>query len=422
MIDRVIISFMITPIKQSFQVSDAALAVLAGIAFTLFYTVIGLPIGRLADHYSRRWIVVAGITLWSLATIVCGFVRSYEELFFSRIVVGVGEATLGPAAYSLIADYFPDRKRTLAFSIYSMGITIGTGLATLIAGTVVSLAAESWQQVFVIVGAPGLLVAMIAMTIVEPQRQQLDIQVDLKTSWRNGIKPVWRLVVCFTVGFGLFSIFNQGVGFWLPEMIVRAFGWSKAHIGQVQGASIAFGGTLGLICGARLTAWFEHRGAASASLLTMSVCAAGLLLSATVMIICSLFDQSGIMTVWMFVPVMLFGFAPYGAATSGLQRIVPPYLRGQMGALFLFTINLIGGGIGPILVAVLQEAISVLLHSIALAIPSKGVSFLMHYAYSLRHAMVIATVAGVGSALGVYWWGVRWAGRNMQQYKTTMQK
>jgi MFS family permease len=171
-IDRQVLGLLVTPIKQDLGISDTRIGLLQGLAFGLYYTLLGIPMGRLVDSGSRRTLVAAGVFLWSLMTAACAGARSFGALFLARMGVGIGEATLSPAAFSLLADYFPKGRLATALSIFSMGIFFGSGLALLLGGLIVG-ALGSWRLTFLLVGLPGLLVALLALTIREPARRDL---------------------------------------------------------------------------------------------------------------------------------------------------------------------------------------------------------------------------------------------------------
>ena len=169
-VDRFILTLLIEPIKQDFNLSDTGVSLLVGFAFVIFYTFLGIPIGRLADRVNRRNLIVAGITLWSCMTALCGMARGFGSLFVARVGVGVGEAALSPAAYSMIADLFPPKKLGRALSVYTAGAFVGVGLALIVGGLIVQSVisspditlpiigeGRSWQIPFFIVGLPGLL-------------------------------------------------------------------------------------------------------------------------------------------------------------------------------------------------------------------------------------------------------------------------
>jgi MFS family permease len=171
-IDRQVLGLLVTPIKQEFGISDTRIGLLQGLAFGLFYTLLGIPMGRLVDSGNRRKIVAAGVALWSLMTAAGAGARSFSSLFLARMGVGIGEATLSPAAFSLLSDYHPRERLASALSIFSMGIFFGSGLALIVGGLIIG-AVGSWRLTFLLVGLPGLLAALLALTIREPARRDL---------------------------------------------------------------------------------------------------------------------------------------------------------------------------------------------------------------------------------------------------------
>src|SRR4029078_4574095 len=190
-VDRTILSLLVPSIKRDLGVSDTQIGVLQGLAFSVFYTLVGLPLGRVADRWNRRKLIVAGILVWSLFTTLGSVAQSYLLLFLTRIGVGVGEASLSPAGYSMLSDYFPKQKLGAAISVFYMGVFIGSSLAMLVGGTTVDMLARtpfvtvpvlgtmaSWRLTFVIVGVPGVLFALLAWTIREPIRRNLLASAD----------------------------------------------------------------------------------------------------------------------------------------------------------------------------------------------------------------------------------------------------
>src|SRR5579863_2688587 len=185
-VDRTILSLLVGSIKRDLGISDTRIGLLQGLSFALFYTIMGLPLGRLADTRSRRNLIAAGVVVWSLFTSFCSAAKSFWALFFTRIGVGVGEAGLSPAAYSLISDYFPPDRLGVAISVYYMGVFLGSSLALLVGGIVVDTMARvhtvtlpllgtiaSWRVTFLIVGLPGLVCALLVYTIREPLRKNM---------------------------------------------------------------------------------------------------------------------------------------------------------------------------------------------------------------------------------------------------------
>jgi MFS family permease len=183
-IDRQILNLLVRPIRRDLGISDTQMSLLMGLSFAVFYTLFGIPLGRLADSKSRRTIIAGGFALWSLFTAGCGLARNFGQMLLLRMGVGVGEAALSPAAYSIITDYFPPQRRATAISVYSMGIYLGSGLAFIIGGTVAGLASQQelwqvplvgatrpWQVVFFLVGLPGILLSLLLYTVREPLRR-----------------------------------------------------------------------------------------------------------------------------------------------------------------------------------------------------------------------------------------------------------
>jgi MFS family permease len=177
-IDRIVIALLVEPIKADLGISDFDIGLLQGFAFAIFYALLGIPIGRLSDRISRRGIIATGIAVWSLMTAACGLARSFFGLFLARVGVGVGEATLSPAAYSMISDYFPREKLGRALGVYQSGAMLGAGIAFLVGGAAVQLLSaydgqvlpvlgpvRMWQLAFFAVGLPGLLIALLMLTV-----------------------------------------------------------------------------------------------------------------------------------------------------------------------------------------------------------------------------------------------------------------
>ncbi len=184
-IDRQLLGLLVSPIKADLGISDLKMGLLLGLAFSLFYVTLGVPIGWLADRVNRRNLVIAGITLWCIMTAACGLSKSYGQLFLARVGVGVGEATLSPCALSLISDSFPPERRARAIGVYSIGVSVGGGLAYLLGGALVQAVADAppidwpvlgeirpWQSAFIIIGLAGLVVALLLTMVPEPARHE----------------------------------------------------------------------------------------------------------------------------------------------------------------------------------------------------------------------------------------------------------
>ena len=274
-IDRQILNLLVRPIRRDLGITDFQMSLLMGFTFALFYTFFGIPLGRLADSRSRRTIIAAGFTVWSMMTAACGLAKNFLQMLLLRMGVGVGEAALSPAAYSIITDYFPPKRRATAISVYSMGIYIGSGIAFIVGGIVAGVASAQetwylplvgatrpWQVVFFIVGLPGVLLALLMYTVREPVRRGIRLRQTSygKTSVaRVPLRDVigylgrnWTTFLCHNVGFALLSFSSYGSSAWIPTFFVRNHGWTESRAGQVYGWIIAIASTLGVVAGGRL--------------------------------------------------------------------------------------------------------------------------------------------------------------------------
>jgi MFS family permease len=371
-IDRQILSLMVDPIRKDLGIDEKQMSLLMGASFAVFYTFFGIPLGRLADTRSRRGVIAAGIALWSVMTAGCGLTRKFWQLALMRMGVGVGEASLSPAAYSLISDYFRPELRSTAMSVYSMGIYLGSGLAFILGGLVVGYAAEQasavlpwvgavhpWQQVFLIVGLPGLLVALLLLTIREPERKGVHLGEDGSTTVpRVSLRELCDYVrdnratfLYLNLGIALVTLEAYGGSYWIPSLFIRRHGWSQRHTGLVFGSIVAVSGTLGIVSGGRLADWWRLRGHADANLRVALLGAVGWLPFGLLFPIV----PSAPWAATLLTPAVFFMSMPFGVAPAAIQQMMPNTMRAQATALYLFAINLIGMGLGPTLVAALTE-------------------------------------------------------------------
>jgi MFS family permease len=370
-IDRQILSLMVVPIQQDLGINDKQMGLLMGLSFAVFYTLFGIPLGRLADTRSRRVIISVGIALWSVMTAGCGLARTFWQLAVMRMGVGVGEASLSPSAYSLISDYFRPERRSTAMSVYSMGIYIGSGLAFILGGFIMQLVAgqestilpwigpvRSWQLVFFAVGIPGLLVSLLLLTVREPVRRGVRLKPDGSTITGPTSGAVWFYIrtnyltfMFLTLGTGMIALYSYGANSWIPAMLIRRYGWSQAKTGQVFGIIVAIAGTLGIVSGGRLADWLRPRGYADANL---RVALWGAIAGVPFVLLFPLAPSANLVA-GLLVPVVFFMSMPFGVAPAAIQQMMPNTMRAQATAFYLFVINLLGIGLGPWIVALLTE-------------------------------------------------------------------
>lgn len=368
-VDRQILNLLVGPIRRDLQISDTSMSLLMGFSFAIFYTILGLPIGRLADTKSRRSIIAVGIAFWSLMTAVCGIVQSFGQLFLARIGVGIGEATLSPSAHSLIADYFPKEKLATAFSVYTTGIYIGSGLAFLLGGLVIGFAKEQgtvdipligpifhWQVIFLYIGLPGLLIAALALTIREPLRRgSLLIKgaaaaVSIRDVFDH-IRANWKTFFCHNIGYSFFIMAGYGGAAWIPTFFIRTYQWTAPQIGLVYGLSIMIFGTIGVLLGGLYSDMLSAKGHQDARIRVGIIASIGLIISTILLTL----SPYGWLAAVMLIPANLFATFPIGAAVAAIQPIMPNQMRAQAMALYLFVQNLLGLGLGPTLVALVTD-------------------------------------------------------------------
>jgi len=366
-IDRQIFSLLVGPLRRDLGITDTQVSLLMGLSFALFYTFFGVPIGRAADMYSRRGIIAVGLILWSGFTTGCGLARTFPQMLALRTGVGVGEAALSPAAYSLITDYFPPERLSTAISVYAMGIYIGSGVAYILGGYVVAYAntrdewtvpvlgaIRSWQLIFLIVGLPGILLAFLLLTVREPARGLA--QKNSSTPLRIVIRYVFQNARTFflhNMGFAFLALSTYAAAGWVPEFFRRHFHWSIQKTGLIYGTIVLVFGSLGISAAGWVADAVRSRGRQHANVLVGAWVA---LLTIPVTLAFTLID-SPVPAIICLIPAAFLGAAPFGIAPAAIQQMMPPTMRAQASAVYLFVLNLIGLGIGPSAVALCSQYI-----------------------------------------------------------------
>jgi MFS family permease len=370
-IDRQILALMVGPIQHDLGIGEKQMSLLMGASFAVFYTLFGIPLGRLADTRSRRAIISVGIAVWSVMTAGCGLARTFWQLAVMRMGVGVGEASLSPSAYSLISDYFRPQRRSTAMSVYSMGIYIGSGLAFILGGFITHLVSgrestdlpwlgpvRSWQLVFFAVGLPGLLISLLLLTVREPVRKGVRLQADGSAITAPSSSAVWAYIrlnsltfLCLTVGTGLIALYGYGSYSWIPSILIRRYAWTQTKTGLVFGTIVAIGGTLGIVSGGRLADWLRQRGYHDSDL---RIALGGVIAGLPFVVLFPLAPSAN-WAAGLLVPVVFFMSMPFGVAPAAIQQMMPNTMRAQATAFYLFVINLLGIGLGPTIVAALTE-------------------------------------------------------------------
>jgi MFS family permease len=359
-IDRTIMTILVEPIEADLHIKDTAIGLLHGFAFVIFYVTLGLPLGWFADRTNRKRLICGSIALWSLMSASCGLARSFSQLFVARIGVGIGEAGLSPATYSLIADYFPPGRRTAPLGVYQVGIYLGSGLAILAGGLVVAMvghsptvqlpilgAIRSWQAVFIIAGLPGLLVAALTATVREPPRRLAAVERDLRGEWAATLAYVrkhWRVYILHFVGFAcLGTPFNVAL-LWARPYFSRCFGMTPTSGAYAVGLIMLIFATSGIVSGSVVADRMQRKGRIDATV-RVGVFAGFALIP---FVIAFPFLPTLQLALTDLAAVLFFGAFAIGAAPAALQLITPNRMRGVISALYLLIVNLTGQAMGPV--------------------------------------------------------------------------
>ena len=411
-IDRLIISLLVDPIRADLGITDFQFSMLLGVSFAIFYALFGLPMGWLVDRFSRRGVIYVGVTIWSLATAACGLAVGYWQLFAARIGVGAGEAALSPAAHSMLADSFPRERLTFAMTVFGLGATLGGGAAYGLGGWFVETTAHletiavpvfgdvrPWQVVFLALGIPGLVLGLLMFTLPEPVRHgRLGKTAAVEeghafTQLFQFVKSRGRFFLAHFAGFPLLGALTTGVGVWLPAYMGRHFGWSPGEIGSALGVLFGAGGVLGMLVGGKCVDALFARGYQDAHMRWMMLC----VLVAGPAAVLGLLSSN----VWVFLGCMAVFhilLCPLPAvAAAALQIVSPNELRGQVSALYVAIGSILSISVGPSIVAAFTDFVfrdeALLGFSLALFIglASPLVALLLWYGLKHMRAAVAAS-------------------------------
>jgi MFS family permease len=365
-LDRQVLAFLVEPIKAELHITDVQISLLQGLAFSLLYSIAAVPIGYWVDRANRHRIIMLGLLSWGAATIACGLVDSYHELFIARVLVGIGEATLMPAAYSLISDLFPPEKRARAFTLFGSAGIVGVALSFFLGGAIVQFVGEQgavqlplvgttavWQLVFIVAGLPAIALAGFMLGSVEPPR--VGVKPSGGQAGTSELLAYVRshkgsLAVVFA-SFGLSVFAGYGSLAWMAAAYARVYTISISQAGLISGIILLVAGFGGVLIGGTFAdRWTRTRRTggklmiAFAAGLPASVCLSvwwmvdDLVVSAVVGVIgCSL------------------SFAIGGVGPAALNDLVPNELRGKISAIYLLMTTVVGYAMGPFAVAYMTE-------------------------------------------------------------------
>ncbi len=368
-LDRVSIALLIEPLQKSLAIDDTQFGLLQGMAFSMVYSVLGLPLGMLSDRWRRVPLLVAGLTLWSLATIGCSLAGTFHELFVARMLVGVGEAALVPVATSLIADYFAPGLRPKAYGLFVTGSSLGTAGAMALGGMFLDWAdgliaglpvlfggMQGWQVVFILCGMPGIALALLLLlTAREPARQG-----GAPVTEPISLRPILRLFARRPGAFALFmlgSVLNlvcvYAIVGWFPALFIRVHGWGAAETGKILGM---YGFPVSIFAAVNsgwVIAWLARRGHSDAPVLCAMGCAASMAVFGTL----ACLAPSGGLALTGYLLNALFLNWNTSAVYSGFAQITPNALRAQVMALQTIASGLIALTAGNFIVGFLSDTV-----------------------------------------------------------------
>lgn len=406
MLDRQLPALLVKPIREAFAISDTQFGLLQGFGFVIFYSIMGVPLARLVDHHNRPRLIAGGIGIWSVFTVLSGLAASYWQLFFARMGVGVGEACLMPAAYSLIADYFPPNQRARALGAYYVAIMIGVGVSLSAGGLLLNLLPKGgvllplvgrlppWKMTFLFAGAPGLILVLLLPTVKEPVRHELGLTKgdgegrlsEFVAHIRANSTSFMALVACYTFNLAI----SHANAAWAPTLYQRRFGIPAGDIGIILGIVMTVGGCFGALVGGIVSDGWVAKGI-RAGRFRVTLIGWALVIPAIA---------------WPLIKNPLLSYVFLGVANvagtliaastpATIQDIVPNRMRGQAVAICVLISGVFGIGAGPLGVGFLTDYLfgsngdlpySLVVFELPVAILGVWISWRGQKAYGLTYA------------------------------------
>lgn len=366
-LDRNLLSLLVIPIQTDLGFSEIQMGALMGLAFGLFFCLGALPIGWALDRYSRPLVIWAGVTVWSIGTMTCGMAQNFWSFFAARATIGTGEAVLGPGSQSLLSDFFPPKRLALPMAVYSTGIKIGAGVSLAIGGALTLLITpgatynllglvtlRGWQAIFLIVGAPGLLVAFLAFTIRDPRiSQRRAVPKVGYADYARVVMANWRFVVPHHLGLVLVGIVAVGLQAWMPTFFERVHGLSTAQIGPSLGLAITVGTVIGLPLHGKLVDHWFSRGVTDAHL--RYVAATTLIATPVAIAIFTVSDPGHALALVGVYFLIVSGYL--SLPLTILPIVMPAEMRGKAASVVVAINGVLALGAAPLLVAAVTEAL-----------------------------------------------------------------
>lgn len=394
-IDRSILALLVGPIREDFGITDFEFSLIQGAAFSILYAIAGLPLGRLADRYSRKLIVSGSVLFWSAATCACGMTKNFTQLFVARMAVGAGEAGLSPPAYSLILDSFRPRHAGYAMSFYKLGVKVGAGVAFVIGGILYDYWASigtitvpllgdirPWQMTLISVGAPGAIISLLMLTVTEPSRKDLANNDGEGLPISTVFHFIWQrkgVYIFLFLGASMMAMAGYGTSAWYPELFFRNYGMSKSEAGVAYGTIVLVAGSVGVMSGAWLARKLEERGHTDSYVRAIFLTS---MVGAPIMVAAPLTGDPtwNLILLW---PGVIIAGSYLGVLAVSMVVITPNEMRGQITAIYLFVTNILGMAVGTSVLAAFTDFLfrddSLLHYSVATACglfyPLAAVSF-----------------------------------------------
>ena len=369
-VDRQIINLLVEPIKADLGLTDLEISLLQGFSFALLYALLAIPIAWIADHGNRKWVILVGMTGWSAATFSSGLAGSFAMLFAARMMVGIGEATLAPAGFSILSDSFSRDKLPAAISVFTGSGFVGSGLALIIGGAIAGQlnaigditlpfgTFRPWQMTFLAVALMSFPAFILVLLIREPVRRngtRVLVSDHPPRAWEifSYLIAHWTVFLPLILGLSCFVAAQFGLGAWAPSYFIRHHGLTQSQVGNALGPVVVFGGLGGIVTGGMLVQFFMKRGVQDASM-RISMLAIGLAVPAAIFFPRM---ESPNAALALLAVLIFLGNIPGGSTVSTFPLITPNRMRAQVLAVYLLVANLLGYSAGPTLIAWITDKV-----------------------------------------------------------------
>jgi MFS family permease len=393
----------VEPLKAQFDLNDTQFSMLQSIAFGIFYTLACFPVGRLADRYARRTLIGVCLALFSLFSMASGLARNFLQLFLTRVGVGIGEASVTPGGLSMLSDHFPPTKLGKPVGAFLMSAPVGQGLAFIAGGSLLQWLAGSsllqsgllsglqpWQVAFLIIGFPGLLLAPVFLLLPEPVRQGPGADTAMPLAEVGALLKARRqALVPMFAAFSMVTLVSYTLSIWTPALLQRTYGWNPAQVGIGFGSVVLIFGTAGAWCGGWLSDRIGARGVLDAPL---RVAAYGFVGCGVCGVLATQMPSAPLALMWL-IPTVFLSNMPYACAGTSIQLVIPNRARGQVTAIYITILTLVGLVIGPTVVGLMTDYVfrdpADIRYSLAIVVglPAPVMFFLLRSAFAPYRAL-----------------------------------